>query len=106
MPLSFNNERMDIPESRAGVGNNGALVNLPIAIYVSITQLVNTDGDAIKVEARQLTVGLRTEIRTAVDTERENIHQDRVVGVVDCIRERPRRHHRIDDGRAVTALDK
>ena len=105
MPLSFNHERMDVFEIWAGVGNDGALGNLPIPISRPLSQFVYANGDTIKVEACQLAAGLGTEVRAAVSAERENIHQDRIVGVVDGVRERPGSHDSIDDGWAVTALN-
>ena len=87
---------MDIQEARPRVGDDRTLRDLPVAVEVGVAELVDPDGHAVEAEVGELPVARRAEPDSATGPEREHIHHLRVVGVIDRIRERPARDHRID----------
>src|SRR5687767_6807541 len=74
---------MDIFDSRASIGDDGALCDLPIAVESVIADFVNADRDAIEIKVGELTVSRGAEINAAIRAEGEEVHEDSVIRVID-----------------------
>lgn len=103
--LAFDDDGVNFLLFCAGIGDDGALGDLPIAVESAVAKLVNADCDAIEVEIGELSVGGGAEVNTAVGAEGEEIHEHGVVGVIDRVSEGGSFDDGIDDGAAVAALD-
>ena len=69
VPLPFNDDWMNVFDFRAGVGDDGALSDLPIAIEGAVANFVNADRNAIEIEVGKLSVSGGAEINAAVSAE-------------------------------------
>ena len=83
VPLPFDDDGMDVFNFGAGVGDDGALGDLPVTIESAVTNFVNAHRDAIEIEVGELAVGGGSKINAAVGAEGEEIDENGVVGVVD-----------------------
>lgn len=105
MALAFDDDGVDVFHRGTGIGDDGALGNLPVSIEGVVAELVDADGDAIEIEIGKLAIGGWAEVNPAISAEGEEVHEDGVVGVVDGEGEGARGDYGVNNATAVATFD-
>ncbi len=105
MPFAFDDNGVDVFDPGAGIGNDGALGNLPVAIEGAVASFVKPHRHAVKIEIGQLAVCRRPQVDPAVNAKCKQVYQLGVVGVVNPVGVGFAGEHRIDHRTAVLAVN-